>query len=100
MNAKPYSIELTSTRRQRHVWVAKITGLDTTYRFKREFLEPDSIEWGKNRMKSAEFLLEEGIYHDSDGDYYRIKDGEGGLEFIETCPAEIQYTLEKELPLI
>jgi hypothetical protein len=94
---KPFSFTLNAGRDRRKPWVAKITGLShDQYRFTREFVEPESIEWNKKGCDSARFVLTEvGIYQDQDTGYYRVFVDGDALSFSEMSWMEVQDIMER-----
>lgn len=63
----------TRKQQEQELWVARIYGLDPTYTFKRQFLEPLEIEWGKFGMKMAKWEIDSpGYYQDSIGNYLEV----------------------------
>lgn len=92
----PLTLELSTPRKSYRAWVAKINGLDSSYGFKREFLEPVERQFGKKGEVSAKFIINSvGIYHDSDGDYTIVERGEDGLSMRVISYQEVKYILEK-----
>jgi hypothetical protein len=94
---KPFAFTLTAGRDRRKPWVAKITGLShDQYRFDREFVAPESIEWNKKGCESARFVLTEvGIYQDQDTGYYRVYVENGELTYSEMSWMEVQDIMER-----
>jgi len=94
---KPFAFTLNAGKDRRKPWVAKITGLShDQYRFTREFVEPESIEWNKKGCESARFVLTEvGIYQDQDTGYYRVYIEGGELSYSEMSWMEVQDIMEK-----
>ena len=95
-SASKIEVELKAGRRQNKVWLARITGKCPTYRFKRDFVEAASIDWGRNGMNSAVFeITAPGLYHDSDDDYSMVELVDGALEQRYCSKQEIQHILDK-----
>jgi hypothetical protein len=94
---KAFSFTLSAGRGHRKPWVAKITGLShDQYRFTREFVTAESIEWNKKGCDSARFVLTEvGIYQDQDTGYYRVYVEDGALAYGEMSWMEVQDIMER-----
>ena len=88
-------VELHRNRRQSRPWIARITGLCSAYGFKREFINPINPEWDRKGMSKADFVLMNGLYHDCDGDYAVVENG----EYLVISKDEAKYRLESQLKI-
>lgn len=91
-----WTIEATMRRQEGNKWLAKITGLDPTNRsgLAFEFLTPISSVWGKVGTKKAVFeIVEPGFYYDSDGDYIKVFEKNGELEYEMTTSRDIKAAI-------
>lgn len=83
-------IELSEGSRNHKTWVAKLTGKDTKWGFKREFIDARTSDEYRGKW----FTLEEGVYYDvqcgRDGrSYMTVKNGEA----IEVSADEVKAAL-------
>ncbi|MGL5196750.1 MAG: hypothetical protein ACRC8Y_24425 [Chroococcales cyanobacterium] len=84
---EPLEFDLEAGRRGSKPWVARIDGLDQTYGFERQFVQPIQIEWAKRGCKSATFRIEDlGYYQDSSDGYW-----EAIVQNNEICCRECSY---------